>query len=249
MTCSSRRSKGHFRPFESLEQGIDRYSLAASAVGLSVLALACPAGAEVVFTRSHVQITPDHTLILDLNHDGIADFGLHDASLGVVVIPLQAGGALLQGGGCNPSPGAAALKAGAAIGNAQLFQASATCMASVSLDGSNSVGAWPGAGNRFLGFKFEISGQTHFGWARLSVTRSPYTATLTGYAYETIPNRTIIAGKLVAGTIIAGEAADAESVLNVPATSDRQPATVGILALGSPGLALWRREQSANATH
>jgi hypothetical protein len=249
MTCSSPRSKGHFRPFESLEQALDRYSLAASAAGLSVLALACPAGAEVVFTRAHVQITPDHTHILDLNHDGIADFGLHDASVGVVVIPLQAGGALLQGGGCNPSPGAAALKAGAAIGNARLFQASATCMASLSLDGSNSVGAWPGAVNRFLGFKFEISGQTHFGWARLSVTRSPYTATLTGYAYETVPDRTIIAGKLVAGTIIVGEIEDAVGVLSVPATSDRQPGTLGLLALGSPGLAIWRRDESANATH
>ena len=85
------------------------------------------------------------------------------------------------------------------------------------------------------------------------MTRSPYTATLTGYAYETVPNRTIIAGKLVAGTIIVGEIEDAVGVLSVPATpdhqaADRQPATVGLLALGSPGLAIWRREESASAT-
>jgi hypothetical protein len=239
MPRSTSSSKPHFRPFESLEQALDRYSLAASAVGLSVLALASPADASVVFTQVHRQITPDHEFFLDLNHDGINDFGVYDVSLGVGVIPLQPGAAMLQGGGCNPSPGAAALKAGAQIGKAQFFEASATCMASFSLDGSFSDGAWPGAVNRFLGLKFEISGQTHFGWARLSVTRSPYTATLTGYAYETVPDRTIIAGKT----------SDAATALSVPATPDRQPATAGVLALGSPGLALWRREESANATH
>ncbi len=239
MIWFSEYSKAPSRLFESLEQGLDRYSVAATAAGLSVLALTCPANAKVVFTPAHLQITADHTLLLDLNHDGVNDFGLHDASLGVAVIPLQAEGALLQGGGCNPSVGAAALKAGSPIGKGQLFQASATCMASFSLDGSFSVGAWPGAVNRFLGFQFEINGQTHFGWARLSVSRTPYTATLTGYAYETVPNRTIIAGQI-----------DSATVSDLPATHPSalrsQLGTLGALALGSIGITIpWRREESA----
>jgi hypothetical protein len=42
-----------------------------------------------------------------------------------------------------------------------------------------------------------ISGKVHFGWARVTVTTSgkTFTATRTGYAYETIPNKSIIAGK------------------------------------------------------
>lgn len=40
--------------------------------------------------------------------------------------------------------------------------------------------------------------QRHFGWARLTVNCSGFVnvdATITGYAYETLPNKAIIAGK------------------------------------------------------
>jgi len=51
--------------------------------------------------------------------------------------------------------------------------------------------------NRYLGFKFKIRGATHYGRARLdvSLTNGIVVGTLTGYAYETIPNKPIIAGK------------------------------------------------------
>jgi hypothetical protein len=52
-----------------------------------------------------------------------------------------------------------------------------------------------------LGLKFVIHGKIHYGWARVSVTLAhqrqydDVSGTLTGYAYETIPNKPIIAGK------------------------------------------------------
>jgi len=53
-----------------------------------------------------------------------------------------------------------------------------------------------------MGIRFKIKGKSHFGWARLSVTEAAIGpayhriyATLTGYAYETIPNKPIIAGR------------------------------------------------------
>ena len=60
-----------------------------------------------------------------------------------------------------------------------------------------SLGSWVNVTNRYLGFKFKIRGATHYGWARLdvSVTNGTVVGTLTGYAYETIPNKPIIAGK------------------------------------------------------
>jgi len=62
--------------------------------------------------------------------------------------------------------------------------------------GGDSWGPWHGAQNRYLGLKFLVKGQVHYGWARLSVSKIfPFTATLTGYAYETIPNKSIVAGK------------------------------------------------------
>jgi hypothetical protein len=104
-------------------------------------------------------------------------------------------------------------------------------------------GNWVNVANRYLGLKFKIRGQTHYGWARLSVSvsRQPFatTAVLTGYAYETIPKRPIIAGKVP----------DSDNEVNIPAVSFKPsatspaPATLGLLALGSPALSAWRRRE------
>jgi hypothetical protein len=48
----------------------------------------------------------------------------------------------------------------------------------------------------YVGLKFSIKGQTHFGWTRVKIASMyPYKASLTGYAYETIPNKAIITGE------------------------------------------------------
>ena len=64
-------------------------------------------------------------------------------------------------------------------------------------------------------------------------------AILTGYAYETIPGRAIIAGKTK-----GRDDAEPTASLNkrIP-----EPATLGALALGAPGLAIWRREEAVTA--
>ena len=58
-------------------------------------------------------------------------------------------------------------------------------------------GPWVHANERYLGLKFVINGEFHFGWARLDVNCDyphPINARLTGYAYETIPNQPIVTG-------------------------------------------------------
>ena len=66
------------------------------------------------------------------------------------------------------------------------------------------TGPWANGGkgvkNRNLGLKFYFKKQAHYGWLRFNVVvhRQHYPAfqvTLTGYAYETIPNKPIIAGR------------------------------------------------------
>jgi hypothetical protein len=51
-----------------------------------------------------------------------------------------------------------------------------------------------------------IEGKVHYGWARLSTPkdwdRNQRWATLTGYAYETIPNKPIITGKTKGPNVI-----------------------------------------------
>jgi hypothetical protein len=68
--------------------------------------------------------------------------------------------------------------------------------------GSSTNGQWMYVNARYLGLKFEIKGEIHYGWARLAVTRNAIKigensigATLTGYAYETVSNKPIVTGK------------------------------------------------------
>lgn len=58
-------------------------------------------------------------------------------------------------------------------------------------------GAWQNVTNHYLGIKFQSSGRTHYGWARLSVTMGKFgpVVTLTGYAYETLAGQGITAGQ------------------------------------------------------
>ena len=55
--------------------------------------------------------------------------------------------------------------------------------------------------NKYLGFKFTINGETHFGWARINADytfakggQSMINVYLSGYAYESTPNMAIGAG-------------------------------------------------------
>ena len=91
---------------------------------------------------------------------------------------------------------------------------------------SASAGQWLYTQHRYLGLKFMIGGRIHYGWARLNVTLVAGTgiqATLTGYAYETIPNKPIITGKTKGPDVV---------------TLD--PATLGRLAQGASGVSAWR---------
>jgi hypothetical protein len=243
----------HSRTASKLSQPLDHrlnlYSLAASAAGLSALALAPSAEARIVYTPVHVKIISGHVALIDLNSDGIVDFNLSNVYSGIVHDSLVAffpyshkGNAMVKGPtGCNKyGAGPAALKAGARIGKGQKFANSANCMAFVpghSTTGApvGSYGSWKGVANRYVGVQFQISGQTHYGWVRLSVSRQPFVVLLTGYAYETIANKSIIAGKTKGP----------EEASAVPVASARQHATLGALALGSSGIPIWRRGEDA----
>jgi len=62
---------------------------------------------------------------------------------------------------------------------------------------------------------------------------------ITGYAYETTPNTSIKDGT-ISGPEKVGSLAPAEMLAPNP-----QPASLGLLARGSDGIAIWRREEEA----
>ena len=64
--------------FPEFDHRLGMYVLAASAAGVTVLALARPAEGKIIYTKTNRSINPNGTLRIDLNHDGIADFVLKD---------------------------------------------------------------------------------------------------------------------------------------------------------------------------
>jgi hypothetical protein len=250
MNNSSRDRKPPCNLSESTQRRLNSYAMAAGAAGVSALALAVPAEGKIVYTPAHHVIKQGATFPLDVNQDGITDFTFKNSyastSSGFHAL-LSAGPAAGNGleGWTGFEPWAFALKPGAAIGPRHYFPAKVLVVAE-SLAGSLSYqGSWVNVKNRYLGLQFKIAGKIHYGWARLSVrvaNRSSVTATLTGYAYETIPGKPIHAGQTKGANDTTVESS---APARFPAPLRR---TLGLLAMGSRGLSLWRREQANDIT-
>jgi hypothetical protein len=148
-----------------------------------------------------------------------------------------------------PPHRAYALKSGAPISSAQPFggfylnfrnrasNSVGSCLA--------SWGSWINVKDRYLGLKFNINGEFHFGWARLNVTCSPTSkviALLTGYAYETVANTPIVAGQS------SDSPRESRLLPENGSAAKLQPATLGVLALGSLGLEVWRKRETGIAS-
>jgi hypothetical protein len=242
------RSADHLRSFN---KGLLDYATAATAAGVGLLALAQPAQAEIVFTPSNIHIPENAGLIhLDLNHDGIPDFafsagsrfGSARAPLGLyanslVVVPMQAGNAVGEYTSSKGFECAAKLKGQIEVGPGRHFNANQLVMFQVAGDYTNQFSAhcpWLDRRGGFLGFKFVIDGETHYGWARIAEigTRS---ASIRGYAYETTADQPILTG---ATTDPENASISNPSLLPAP-----QPASLGLLAQGASALAIWRRPE------
>jgi hypothetical protein len=224
---SAPQSRKTFKISDSLNRQLNTYALAASAAGVSVLALAGASEAKVIYTETH-QVTHAHfPLYIDLNHDGIRDFVLRTTyyrgsyfEVGLDAFGYRdnaVAGRRISHSGYFFSA-ASALPAGARIGPERKFPVRFPFMAEELFSGvgtgqDGDLGAWVGkgngVGNRYLGLKFVIHGKVHYGWARLSVTLGHHwqyddvSGTLTGYAYETVPNKPIITGKTKGQDVIA----------------------------------------------
>ena len=244
---------------DSLRHNLNVYALAASAAGVSLLALVQPSEAKIVYTKTHQVIGWNGTYSLDLNHDGIIDFLIQESgSSGSLAFNLLYAKQALGNGVEGSGHSAAALRQGAQIGPGKQFLhgASGEDMASVnrtSMSGKTFLGGpWANVTNRYLGLKFQIDGKTHYGWARLSVrvkSSLQITATLTSYAYETIPNKPILAGQT------AGKADDATAVpdwevsnasdpgppVSAPTSDIALPLSLGALAMGTQSVFFRRR--------
>lgn len=233
----------------ALDQHIQRYERAScgsafpvGALAAAVLAATTVAHAEVVFTPSHQIVSVQNgPAFIDFNGDGIMDATItakYSAfppagrirpdscsnscscflreSLSVITL-TRSNGVIANGRGF-----AVRGLAGQTVGPGHAFKERAL-MAEFDNSCRNHefAGPWknrPGEG--FLGIRFQIEGAVHYGWVRLNHT-STEGGLMTGYAYETIPNKPIIAGSTSDG--------ESESDMELPAGS------LGSLAAGVAG--------------
>jgi len=197
------------------------YITAAGAAGVSVLAMTQPAHAKVVYTPANKTVLFDG-MHLDLNNDGIPDFGFDSYGIGNfgsgVVFPIKFNKTMNH---------ARPLASGVSIGPGGSFRGGRQEMAAGCTCSGNSAygGPWIGVQNMYMGFEFNIKGAAHFGWARFS---SPPTGpiTLTGYAYETVSLKPIVTGHTGGGSDNDEESVDGSK-------PELQPASLGHLALGA----------------
>ena len=237
----------------TFDRSLSLYALAAGAAGVSLLALAQPAEGKIIYTPTSQRI--GHHTFLDLNGDGINDFEFSDivstrcqgSHCGVRQTQAIFTYARLNIYGVSPSNQAVGgsfvseLAKGVTVGSAGPFQGAKLMGGIYGVDASviSQYGPWRQGGGLhqgYVGLKFIINGEVHFGWARVKTVaaRTLVRAILTGYAYETTPNTPILAGQ-TSGT----NAADLREQAIPPAAPW---ASLGLLAQGATGLAIWRRE-------
>jgi hypothetical protein len=201
---------------EVLERRMLLYVLAAGAT----LAGPTATQAKIVFTPSSAAVAygvcnTSASLQIDLNNDGVNDFTLRGDTfcysgngISIFKSSLNADGSAASNGivGINNNYGrlARGLRKGAGIGSTANFSdkglmqlrnfAELPKSAPKGAPSNYSFGSFLDITNRYLGVRFQINGETHYGWIGFRST-SEGNAQLAGWAYETAPNTPIHAGR------------------------------------------------------
>ncbi len=244
---SNRRS----RKSSPLPQKIEKHLLAyAAAAGGGLLALTQSAEAQIVYTPSNIPLAEafagSAVTQLDINNDGTPDFQLEEyqyqtMGLGASYLEItpdqnsnEIVGVLIKG---ENRVTAAALEGGVEVGPNANFQSSPNglFMAGVffGTSGGPPLGSWRKVETGYLGLKFVVDNQIHYGWARIKfISPGGYgAASISGYAYEATPNTPIITGQTSSGAKKKQTVSQAEP--DAATGADERNPTLGMLALGA----------------
>jgi hypothetical protein len=237
---SAKRSKAHLNA--RLDKKLITYAAAAGAG----LLIAQQAEGKIVYTPANIQVhSPNYKFGLDVNHDGIRDFYfyLFEAPRGSEGLRISTTKLFPHNGIMGTNGFASALSSGVTVGPGQVFQSNR------SLDMANDLcesfcstsGNWANAQDKYLGLRFVIQGNVHYGWVRMNVNaKSLFTTTfITGIAFETVPNQAIVTGQTQTAEVLEPRRFRPAKHSN----SAHHAASLGVLAQGAQGIDLWRREE------
>ncbi len=204
----------------TLDSKIKKYTALAG----GITAIAGIANAQVVYT----DINPDHLVTgnggsynLDVDGDGTVDFGLitavsstsftyYSGALNISVNYNAAAIYPLNGSVMTNGSSVYDVPVGSAIGSSGSFNSSGTNSLGYgivySVTGATSYSGTYANGNfigneGFVGLKFDIGGNTHYGWVRVEVTADGSTLSVKDYAYESTANTAILSGNGANGPV------------------------------------------------
>ncbi len=197
-----------------------------SALTSSVIALPFDSNAQIIYEdlNDFILTTPGNFFEIDLNSDLNNDFKLtifNSVLSGTQSYGPYAGipfintvdGALVNGSNTGSfvtvSSNPAALNYSNIINASDTFDANIDDLAThatLSYQGYGMVsniysGNWSDQQNKYLGLKFTDGANTHYGWLRLSVSKTADTIIVHDFAYNTTPNQSIQAGQTIINSI------------------------------------------------
>jgi hypothetical protein len=224
----------HLSP--GFDRHLNQYALMAVVAGVGLASLSVPADAEIIYSPAYktAKGTQFGTSIpIDFNHDGVEDLQIVTRTATLTAFSPPPAEIIFHYGFLSAFTQAkteillkngqvAAVPPGKSIGPGQPFGTGgwkmAYCIQGVngftgSTIVSSSSGSWNKVNSGYVGFLFFIQGQAHYGWARfntldlLPLCENTGVA-LTGYAYETEPNKSIVAGATSETDNVAADSAN-----------------------------------------
>lgn len=224
------------------QQRLKQYAVAALGLaGVSALASAQTTTARhILYTPASIPVDTnalrDTEIPLDLNHDGIIDLSIIASHFR----DSHSGGGFNAYGriwlSMNSAIGSHAIPKGMIIDKAGTFKngrqtlAYAFSWASPSGgEGNGATGPFANITNKYLGVRIVVRGKTHEGWVRLTLASEGYriSGTITGYAYDTVPNEVGLAAGQIGGQV-KPPAIDGKAAIETSS-----PGSLGMLAIGS----------------
>jgi len=209
----------------SLRRQLPHYAAAATAASIAAPGLS---GAIVHVTTPVILIAPNTGVTWDINGDSVNDFGFQNVDTGAGTMKFegyQAGNNFVKNTGSSGFR-ITKLTPGFGIGPTMVGKNFAT--AGYNGGSLTQAGHAVGGlifGTQEVGFRFNISGQIHYGWA--DITLASQALIIDDWAYESTANTPITAG-----------------AVPEPAQSTTG---LGLLALGAAGVAAYKRRKAQKA--
>lgn len=207
---------------EKLKNKILKYSVFSS----GVIAFSFDSNAQIIYEdlNDFILTTPGNFFEVDINSDLNNDFKLtifNSVLSGTQSYGPYAGipfvnivdGALVNGSNngsfVTVSSSPAALNYASIINASDIFDGNLDDLAdhaTISYQGYGIVsnvylGNWSDQQNKYLGLKITEGANTHYGWLRLSVSKTADTIVVHDFAYNTTPNQSIEAGQTIINSI------------------------------------------------